>query len=57
MLIWTNAPRWLFAIQLLWAGIGSTAAFQLGIKEDLGLLAAGVAAGILLLVARKSKSA
>ncbi len=34
---------WVFAIPLLWAAVGSSAAFQLGMVEDLGLLAAGVA--------------
>lgn len=35
--------RRVFIVPLLWAAVGSVAAFQLGILEDLGLLAAGVA--------------
>jgi len=35
--------RWVFAVPLLWAAVGSLAAFQLGVIEDLGLLAAGIA--------------
>ena len=36
-------PRGLLAIPLLWSAIGASAAFQLGVSEDLALLAAGVA--------------
>ena len=35
--------RWVFVVPLLWAAVGSLAAFQLGVVEDLGLLAAGIA--------------
>lgn len=35
--------RWVFVVPLLWSAIGSIAAFQLGVVEDLGLLAAGIA--------------
>jgi hypothetical protein len=35
--------RWLFIVPLLWAAVGSLAAFQLGVIEDLGLLVAGIA--------------
>jgi hypothetical protein len=31
-----------FIIPLLWAAVGSLAAFQLGVFEDLGLLVAGI---------------
>ena len=34
-------PRAAFAVPILWAGIGSLAAFWLGITEDLSLLLAG----------------
>jgi hypothetical protein len=38
----TPLPRSVFAVPLIWAAIGSTAAFQLGVLQDLGLLAAGL---------------
>jgi hypothetical protein len=34
-------PRWVFVVPLLWAAIGSSAAFLLGVTEDLALLVAG----------------
>lgn len=34
---------WMFVVPLLWSAVGSLAAFQLGVAEDLGLLAAGIA--------------
>jgi Acetyltransferase (GNAT) domain/Family of unknown function (DUF6064) len=34
--------RWVFIDPLLWAAVGSLAAFQPGVIEDLGLLAAGI---------------
>lgn len=34
--------RLIHVIPLLWSAIGSVAAFQLGVSEDLGLLAAGI---------------
>ncbi len=42
--------RWtVYAIPLVWALIGSNAAFRLGVREDLGLLAAGIAFAMLAL--------
>jgi hypothetical protein len=35
-------PRYLFAVPILWALIGSSAAFGLGVYEDIGLLIAAV---------------
>lgn len=35
-------PRSVFVVPLLWAVVGSVAAFQLGVLEDLALLAAGL---------------
>jgi len=35
--------RWVFVVPLLWAAVGSLAAFQLGVVEDLGLLVSGIA--------------
>lgn len=45
LLLLSVAPisRWVFVVPLLWAAVGSLAAFQLGVVEDLGLLAAGMA--------------
>jgi hypothetical protein len=37
-------PRWTFVAPIAWALIGAMAAFRLGVVEDLGLLAATVAA-------------
>lgn len=37
-------PRSVFVIPVLWAAVGSVAAFTLGVYEDLGLLVAGLAA-------------
>ena len=34
--------RWVVVVPLLWAAAGSLAAFQLGVVEDLGLLASGI---------------
>ena len=41
-------PIWLLCIPLAWAGIGSTAAVLLGVREDLGLLVSGLLAASLL---------
>jgi hypothetical protein len=45
------APGHLLVIPLIWTVIGSFAAFRLGVKEDLGLLAAGIT-GIALILGR-----
>ncbi|MCW5899523.1 MAG: hypothetical protein KIT10_09665 [Flavobacteriales bacterium] len=43
MLWTTSAPRWwLLLIPLLWSLIGTMAAFKLGVREDIGLLVAGI---------------
>ena len=39
-------PRSVFAVPVAWALVGSTAAFGLGVYEDLGLLLAAAAAGV-----------
>lgn len=39
-------PRSIFVVPVLWAAVGSTAAFQLGVYQDLGLLVAA-GAGLL----------
>lgn len=45
----TPIPRVVFIIPLVWAAIGSLAAFQLGVFQDLGLLFAGLAALMMLI--------
>jgi hypothetical protein len=45
-------PRWLLIIPLAWSLVGASAAVQLGIREDLGLVAAG-ALGAVLLIRRR----
>lgn len=43
VLLWVKPLRWsLFLLPLAWAVVGTVAALQLGIYEDLGLAAAGV---------------
>lgn len=44
MLLWTDrhVPKHLLVVPVLWALIGSSAAWLLGVWEDLGLLAAGI---------------
>jgi hypothetical protein len=51
LLLWTGArvPRWLLVIPVLWSFIGVSAAVTLGIREDTGLLVAGVVGAALLL--------
>jgi hypothetical protein len=38
-----SAPAWLFAIPLAWSAVGGSAAVLLGMREDFGLVAAGIA--------------
>jgi Family of unknown function (DUF6064) len=42
-------PRYLVIAPVIWAAIGSAAAFTLGVREDLGLLVAGLSGVVLLL--------
>jgi hypothetical protein len=51
LLLWTTAkvPKYVLVIPLLWSLLGVTAAFTLGIREDTGLLVAGVVGTILLI--------
>src|SRR5579884_781307 len=46
MLMWTDArmPKWVLVVPLLWAVLGLSAATTLGMREDLGLIAAAAAA-------------
>lgn len=60
LLLWTagRVPGWLLVIPALWALIGTTAALQLGIREDLGLVVAGLlGVGMLLYRNRREGSA
>ena len=50
-----SAPGWLFVIPLAWSALGGSAAFLLGVREDLGLIIAGVAAIALLSLGRNAK--
>jgi hypothetical protein len=51
LLLWTRArpPTYVLAIPLIWSAIGFSAAFTLGIYEDIGLPIAGVLGTALLL--------
>ncbi|WP_345694222.1 DUF6064 family protein [Fodinibius salicampi] len=49
-------PLWLIAIPGIWSLVGFSAAFQLGIYEDIGLIVAGVlGVGMLMFKNHKSK--
>ena len=50
-----KVPVWLFVIPGLWALIGFSAAFQLGIYEDIGLIVAGIL-GVGMMVFKNYKS-
>lgn len=43
-----RVPRAVLVVPLLWAAVGSTAAFTLGVYQDLGLLVAGVVGLVML---------
>ena len=51
LLLWTRGrvPGWLLLIPVTWSVIGVSAALQLGVLEDLGLVVAGLAGTVLLL--------
>lgn len=49
----TPFPRYVLAAPLLWAAVGSQAAFLLGVYQDLGLLLAGLVAVWLLVAANQ----
>ena len=57
MFLWTrrNVPLYLMVIPLLWALIGLSAALSIGMKEDFGLVVAGVTS--FFLIARRNRSA
>ena len=58
MLLWTTppVPRALLVVPVLWAGIATSAALQLGVHEDLGLPVAAALAMIVLLGRRHRPS-
>ena len=47
-------PRYALVVPLLWSAIGGSAAFVLGVRQDLGLVAAGLATGYLLFAGRRT---
>ena len=51
MFLWTrrNAPLYLMVIPLLWSLIGLSAALSIGMKEDFGLVVAGVSSFFLIM--------
>jgi hypothetical protein len=55
ILLWTNAkiPKVVLIIPLLWSLIGFSAALTLGIREDIGLLVAGVVGMALIMIRDK----
>lgn len=54
MLVSRPVPAVLTLVPLLWAGVGGSAAFLLGMSADLALLAAGVALGVCILSQRRT---
>ncbi len=58
ILLWAGPalPRYLLIIPALWSIVGFSAAFNFGIREDIGLLIAGIS-GTLLLAVRKRETA
>jgi hypothetical protein len=52
MLVSRPVPAMLTLVPLLWAVVGGSAAFLLGMYPDLALLAAGVALGVCILSQR-----
>jgi hypothetical protein len=59
LLTWAvpRPPWFVWVVPILWALIGTSAAFTLGIHEDLGLLVAAAAALGVQLVARRAGTA
>jgi hypothetical protein len=59
VLLWATrrVPWWVATIPLLWALIGSFAAFKLGIVQDYGLLIAGIVAAAYFIMDRRTGKA
>ncbi|MFH2011237.1 MAG: DUF6064 family protein [Pseudomonadota bacterium] len=58
LLLWTNkaVPKYLLIIPLVWSVVGFGAALSLDIREDFGLLIAGVAGCLLIVIRDKQQS-
>jgi hypothetical protein len=58
LLLWTEKtfPKYLLVIPFIWSVIGFFAAVSLGIREDIGLLIAGVVGSLMILFRDKSKA-
>jgi len=58
LLLWTEKafPKYLLVIPFIWSVIGFSAAVSLGIREDIGLLIAGVVGSLMILFRDKSKT-
>ena len=56
LLLWADrpVPKFILIIPLLWSLIGFSAALTLGIKEDYGLLLAGILAGVMIFWRKRS---
>jgi hypothetical protein len=46
--------RWVLVVPVLWSAVGSSAAFMLGVWQDLGLLLAGICAVTLLVLPQRA---
>ncbi len=57
LLLWTdkNVPKYVLAIPFIWSIIGFGAALSLGVKEDYGLLIAGVIGSTLIIIRDRSR--
>jgi hypothetical protein len=56
ILLWaTKLPRYIVIIPLLWSFVGFTAAWKLGIYEDVGLLITGLTSSVLILTNKSLK--
>jgi hypothetical protein len=58
LLLWADRPpRYLVLLPLIWSIIGFFAAISLGIREDIGLLVAGLAgSGLILFRGRRGRT-
>lgn len=56
LLLWADGrvPPWVLAIPFLWSLLGPSAALQLGILEDMGLLVAGIV-GLVMVIAKNRR--
>jgi hypothetical protein len=56
LLLWTNArvPKQVLVIPFLWSVVGFSAAVNMGIREDTGLLVTGLVTTILIIIRDRS---